>query len=649
MDPLAGERQDRAAAAGGRAVRPAAAYGVTVVAVLAAFGVRLALAPWIEHVFLFFYPVVALAALRGGRGPALLATGLSTALAGGWLLPGQPAGPLASQELLGLALFALLSAGMSLAIDRYRVTRQRLDALKREAALAEARTRLDAAEAGRRRSDAAARLSRAQLEAVVNAMSDGVIVVDTERRPVLVNEALARFTGLPGPEVVGEALRHLRERYRVATLDGRELAPDAWPLARAMRGESVPQIELRARRDDTGQEWVFGFACEPVRDEAGRQVLTVGVARDISGRVAAETAAAGQRALQDQLAAMALSMPGAVFSLRRRPDGRLAVPFASPAMEEVTGLPAAALAEDANAGLARVHPDDQEAVATQLLAAVSSLAPARAEARYLHPTKGPRWLEARVLARAEPDGSVLLHGFLSDVTERREAQEAVRALAVRLQAAREEEAARIARDLHDDLGQTLTALQLELRWIEERVERLPASDQTGPLVDRVVAASALAAATLTSVQRLSQDLHPAALDHLGLAAAIRQELRRFEQRTRVETSTALEADAPPGDPVGKALYRIFLEALTNVARHANALHVEVRLRAEPDGVVLTVADDGRGFPPDLAGGPASLGLLGMRERAHALGGRVRVGPGERGGTVVTARIPLTGLRPAPPS
>jgi len=203
MDPLAGERQDRAAAAGGRAVRPAAAYGVTVVAVLAAFGVRLALAPWIEHVFLFFYPVVALAALRGGRGPALLATGLSTALAGGWLLPGQPAGPLASQELLGLALFALLSAGMSLAIDRYRVTRQRLDALKREAALAEARTRLDAAEAGRRRSDAAARLSRAQLEAVVNAMSDGVIVVDTERRPVLVNEALARFTGLPGPEVVG--------------------------------------------------------------------------------------------------------------------------------------------------------------------------------------------------------------------------------------------------------------------------------------------------------------------------------------------------------------------------------------------------------------------------------------------------------------
>jgi len=383
-----------------------------------------------------------------------------------------------------------------------------------------------------------------------------------------------------------------------------------------------------------------------VRDEAGRQVLTVGVARDISGRVAAEEAAARQRALQDQLAAMALSVPGAVFSLRRRPDGRLAMPFVSPSMDELSGLPAAVLAEDLAPALARIHPEDQARVAAAVAAAASSLVPSREEFRYLHATKGPRWLEARMVGRPEPDGSVLFHGFLSDVTERREAQEAVRALAARVQAAREEEATRIARDLHDDLGQTLTALQLELRWIEERVERLPATDQTGQLVDRVVAAAELAAATLTTVQRLSQELHPAVLDHLGLAAAIRQELRRFEQRSQVETGTALDADAPPGDPAGKALYRIFLEALTNVARHAQALHVEVRLRAEADALVLTVADDGRGFPPEASASPASLGLLGMQERAHALGGQVRVAPGERGGTVVTAVIPRPRTAPA---
>jgi two-component system sensor histidine kinase UhpB len=354
---------------------------------------------------------------------------------------------------------------------------------------------------------------------------------------------------------------------------------------------------------------------------------------------------AQQRALLDQLAAMALSVPGAIFSLRRRPDGGLRVPFASPGLEEVTGLSAAVLAEDAGAGLARLHPDDQVTVAGQLAAAAASLASVRLEVRYLHPLKGQRWLEARITGKAEPDGAVLFHGFLSDVTERREAQEAVRALAARVQAAREEEASRIARDLHDDLGQTLTALQFELRWIEERVERLPPAPESGPLVDRVVAAAQLAAATLTTVQRLSQELHPAALDHLGLAAAVRQELRRFEQRTRVAAASDLQADAPPGDPVGQALYRILLEALTNVARHAQARRVEVRLWAEPGAMVLTVADDGRGLPAVLTGSQGSLGLLGMQERARALGGEVLVGPGERGGTLVTARIPRAGPRP----
>ena len=645
MDGLAGEPTNQAprpaGAAGGQGVR----YALALAGVLVAFAVRMALAGLVEQVFTFFYPAVALAALFGGRGPALAATGLAALLAGGWIMPSLHGERLDGQDLLGLGLFAAANAGVVEAIVRFRATRQRLAALEREAAVAEARARLEAAEAGQRRSDAAASLSRAQLEAVVNAMSDGVIVVDMSRRPVLVNEALARFTGFPGRVGAGEDPSRIRASYQVSTLDGRVLPYEAWPMSRAMRGESVPQTELRARRDDLGREWLFSFACEPVRDAGGRQVLTVGVARDISGRVAADEAAARQRALQDQLAAMALAVPGAVFSLRRQPDGALAMPFVSPAMEELTGLPAAALAQDLGVGLARIHPDDQARVLGALAAAASSLAPTREEFRYLHATRGPRWLEARAVGRVEPGGAVLFHGFLADVTERREAQEAVRALAARVQAAREEEATRIARDLHDDLGQTLTALQLELRWIEERVERLPASGQTGHLVDRVVAAAELAAATLTTVQRLSQELHPAALDHLGLAAAVRQELRRFSQRSRVETTTALDADAPPGDPAGKALYRILLEALTNVARHAHAVHVEVRLRAEADAMVLTVADDGLGLPAGAAASATSLGLLGMQERAHALGGEVQVGPGEHGGTVVTARIPRAAPRP----
>ena len=648
MDDLAGEPALKAPGPGDRPVHPVAAYAIALAATLGALWLRVALDQYLEQPFLFFYPVVAIVALRLGLGPALLATAVATAMAAARVLPDYPAAGLDQRGELTLGSFAVVNVFMAWAIDRYRATRQRLAVLEREAALRETRARLEAAEAGRRRSDAAASLSHAQLEAVVNAMSDGVVVVDQEERTVLLNDALARFNGFPDAASYRERSAGVRDLYEMSTLDGRPLARADWPLQRAMRGERSVQAELRGRRVDTGQSWYLSISCQPVYDEAGRQVLTVGVLRDITGRVAAEEATARHRAVQDQLAAMALSVPGAVFSLRRRPDGRLALPFVSPPMDELSGLAAAVLAEDAAPGLARIHPDDQARVASALVAAASSLAPAREEFRYLHPTRGPRWLEARLVGNAEPDGSVLFHGFLTDVTERREAQEAVRALAVRLQAAREEEATRIARDLHDDLGQTLTALQLELRWIEERVERLPATAQTGQLVDRVVAAAELAAATLTTVQRLSQELHPAVLDHLGLAAAIRQELRRFEQRSRVEATTVLDADAPPGDAVGKALYRIFLEALTNVARHAQALHVEVRLRAEADAVVLTVADDGRGLPAEAVASPASLGLLGMQERAHALGGEVRVARGDRGGTVVTAVIPRAGPRPAPP-
>ncbi len=617
------------------------AYALAAAGVAAALLLRLAVEGWVEPVFVFFYPVVVVTALRGGSGPALFATLLSMAVSAAWLLPyGGGRSPLKLGDWTGLGTFLAVNALVVAATHRYRAALRRVEALEREAALREARTRVEVAEAGQRESAAAAHLTRAQLEAVLQAMSDGVIVLDADGRAVLVNQALARLTGHADRAAFLAGYPDFSRQFELATLDGEAVGPDAWPLVRALRGESVAARDYRARHLDGGRELLVTFACEPVRDEAGRQVLTVGVVRDIATRIAGEEVLARQRALQERLAALALTVPGAVFTLRLRPDGRMEVPFASPAVREVCGHGPAELLDDATPVRGRVHPDDLAVLLGRAAESARTLAPVRGEFRYLHPTKGPRWLELRAMPRAEPGDATLYDGFVTDVTERREAQEAVRALAARLQAAREEEATRIARDLHDDLGQTLTALQLELRWIEERVERLAPTVEAGPLVDRVVAAAELAAATLTTVQRLSQELHPAALDHLGLAAAIRQELRRFEQRADLAVTATLEADLPPGDPAGKALYRIFLEAITNVARHAQALHVEVRLWRAPDGMGLSVTDDGRGMPPDLVATPATLGLLGMQERAHALGGEVRFLPGARGGTVVTARIPL---------
>lgn len=247
-----------------------------------------------------------------------------------------------------------------------------------------------------------------------------------------------------------------------------------------------------------------------------------------------------------------------------------------------------------------------------------------------------------------PDGEVFAVGGLSlDVTERtlaearqRESREQLRALAARLQSAREEEKARIARDLHDELGQLLTGLKMDLRWLERRVGELPPSPETHALLDRAVAASALADQTSRSVQRLAAELRPGALDRLGLEAALRQEARRFAERTGIPCEVALgDAGTVLGPDGATTLYRIAQEAMTNVARHAGARRVRLALDRAGGDVVLRVEDDGRGLPSGAEVRPGALGLLGMKERAAMLGGEVRLEPRSGGGTVVLARLP----------
>jgi signal transduction histidine kinase len=221
-----------------------------------------------------------------------------------------------------------------------------------------------------------------------------------------------------------------------------------------------------------------------------------------------------------------------------------------------------------------------------------------------------------------------------------EAETSIRGLAARLQAVREEEKARIARDLHDDLGQLLTAVQMELRWIEERLVSPPDGEVADTLTDHTVEAARLTEQATRAVQRIAADLRPSALDQLGLGAALRQEGRRFEERTGIPCEVALDDDLPLLEGgAATALYRVAQEALTNVARHAQATRVAVALAAAGGELSLRVEDDGRGLA-EVASGAASLGLLGMRERAAELGGDVTFSPGAGGGTRVELRIPL---------
>jgi PAS domain S-box-containing protein len=238
--------------------------------------------------------------------------------------------------------------------------------------------------------------------------------------------------------------------------------------------------------------------------------------------------------------------------------------------------------------------------------------------------------------------------ILRDITLRKKSQDALEAqqlelrrLAAQVHEAREEEKTHIARELHDELGQLLTALKLDLAWLRER---LPAGDaaqraeQMGRVLDQTVAAT----------RRISADLRPLMLDDLGLAEAATWLVEDFAGRAGVRCDIRVPGDGAfdaVAKPVATAVYRALQESLTNIARHAGARQAWVSVGAEDGEVWFEVEDDGCGIESADLAKSKSLGLKGMRERVLYLGGTFEVARAPRGGTRVRLRVPATGARP----
>jgi signal transduction histidine kinase len=234
-------------------------------------------------------------------------------------------------------------------------------------------------------------------------------------------------------------------------------------------------------------------------------------------------------------------------------------------------------------------------------------------------------------------------GCMTDMTSSKEArielessQQQLRALAGHLQAAREDERTRVAREIHDELGQAMTGLKMDLSWLRKKLPK----DQEA-LKEKTDSMLVLMDHTIRSVRRISTELRPGVLDDLGLAAAIEWQIHEFQSRTGIKCQLAARLDDIRLDrPRSTALFRIFQETLTNIARHAHASRVRIKLAQTNGDVTLEVRDNGNGIPKTKLADPRSLGILGMRERALLLGGEVIIN-GTRGrGTTVTARVPV---------
>jgi signal transduction histidine kinase len=217
-------------------------------------------------------------------------------------------------------------------------------------------------------------------------------------------------------------------------------------------------------------------------------------------------------------------------------------------------------------------------------------------------------------------------------------------LALRLELAREEERARVARELHDELGQVLTSLKLEFMWLVDRLK----SHEPKPgvqLVNKLQSSIGLIEVGIQSVRQISSDLRPAVLDHLGLREAIEWATTKFEARTGIRCRLAWDLEHEPVDRTRKlAIFRILQEALTNVVRHAHAGAVRITVHERGGNLTLTIRDNGRGITKAELSSVESIGLLGMRERARLLGGRVTI-VGARGrGTKITVTLPTSAKR-----
>ncbi len=241
------------------------------------------------------------------------------------------------------------------------------------------------------------------------------------------------------------------------------------------------------------------------------------------------------------------------------------------------------------------------------------------------------------------EGHIAFYSIYRDISERKRAEEELekslqqlRALSDHLQQVREEERTHIAREIHDELGQALTALRVDLSWVAEKLQQ-----NDGRVAARIKAMSSLTDSIIETVQKISTELRPGILDNLGLTAAIEWQTDEFSSRTGIHCHLNCPEEIAELDQAGStACFRILQETLTNVVRHANATEVRISLKQGDDSLILEIRDNGRGISDSEITDWTSIGLLGMKERAHALGGEFNIKGVSGKGTSVIVRIPL---------
>lgn len=463
----------------------------------------------------------------------------------------------------------------------------------------------------------------AWLAGLLDSAMDAIITVDETQRIVLYNRAAEHIFGWPAADMLGQPLtRLIPERYQSTHAAHLRRFSATGTSSRRMGGSTVVH-GVRA----SGEEFPVDASISQLETPQGK-LFTV-ILRDVTERMEAEHE---QSRLAARLSGLLDSAMDGIISV----DEQQRIIFYNRAAERIFGWPALQVMGRPMDMLMpkRLRAGHRQHVANFGETGVTSRRMGdRTVLLGLRATGEEFPIDASISQLETPEGK-LFTVILRDVTERVRAQEELASFAAEASGVREEEKSRIARELHDELAQTLAAAKMDARWA---LDNLGSRAQAAAKLEAMIG---LLDQAVASTRRIAADLRPLILDDLGLVPALEWLAKNFEERAGVACELRLDPDLDLQEPFATSVFRMVQESLNNVAKHAQASKVQVGVARSGEHVLLTVQDDGVGFHPSDARKPSSLGLVGLRERAKLLRGSVSVASEPGHGTRVEARLPL---------
>lgn len=455
-----------------------------------------------------------------------------------------------------------------------------------------------------------------------------IIRYDRDCRRVYVNQAYVRETGISYDHAVGM----FPETNWLPDMPVEEYKAK---LRQTIETGVAAEILLEWTNQD-GQPSSHAFQVVAERDSQGKVTGCLAIGHNITALKEAEL----------RLIKLTENSPGAMFSFLLRSDGTACMPYASRRIEEFAGLRPEELAKDMSEAYARIHPDDAARVQESIAESARNLSPWHAEFRIRHPEKGIIWLEGRSIPESQQDGTILGHGFLHDITERKHVDESLRAkreqlatMAVELSLAEERERRRIASELHDQIGQTLLLSRIKLGTL---ADVFVSSDDAKTYKE----IQSLLDQTIRDIRSLTQQLNPPLLASVGLDAALEWLAKRMQTDYSLLVKFVDDRNSKQlTEELASVVYQSVRELLINVAKHAGTNEARLTISRDADMLVLVVEDQGSGFvsPP----GPgtnisldSSFGLFNIRQRIKLLGGSVMIESAPGSGTRATIRVPV---------